>query len=154
MEVDCAAYARWAAAAAACTAVQQASRGGGGSGDDAQAASGQEWLLLLLGPTLRPEQRFHFMEVELPQLDAPEGAAHGLLGQRALLRPDPLLAPETTAAVGVTARGTATHVEFGAQGEGAIEGVYTDYLVAGLDDHVGGGRYSRFSNCGGAAVEV
>ena len=94
------------------------------------------------------------LEVELPQLDAPEGAAHGLLGQRALLRPDPLLAPETTAAVGVTARGTATHVEFGAQGEGAIEGVFTDYLVAGLDDHVGGGRYTRFSNCGGAAVEV
>ena len=37
--------------------------------DDVKAGALQESLLLLLGPTLRPKQRFHFMEVELDALD-------------------------------------------------------------------------------------
>jgi len=177
MELDCADYTRWTAAAAACAAVQRASlRGTANEGNaDMPAMGTQEALLLLLGPKLQLEQRFHFMQVELPRLDLPNGSAHGLLGQRALLRPGaehdesgdtaalaavdmPALHEDKLAGVrssqdqrltanvgvGVAAHGKATDVAFGTQGEGAIEGVYTDYEVERLDDHIGTGRFKRF----------
>ena len=108
-------------------------------------------LLLLAGPRLRPEQRFFFMQIELPHLDAGlvQGDAHGLLGQRALLAPRNDAGPMEGAARRVTVgnRGGVEKLrearEFGKQGEGAIEGVYTDYLRHALNDHVGG-RFTRF----------
>ena len=129
-------------AADACTAVQQ----GGPS---------HEVVLMLAGPKLRQEQRFHFMEVELNQLDMQAGEVHGLLGQRALQTaavedPDP--GASASRRVGVGATGAAALMEaalrFGTQGEGAIEGVVGDYRRVALDAH-GGGRFALFGWCRG-----
>ena len=138
--IDCAEFARWATAAAACMAAQQ----GGAS---------HEVVLMLDGPKLRQEQRFHFMEVELNQLDMQAGEVHGLLGQRALQTAAIEGADPGNSAwrrVGVVTTGAAELMEaarrFGAQGEGAIEGVVGDYRRVALDEH-GGARFAPFGWC-------
>ena len=93
------------------------------------------------------------MEVELPRLALQQPLVHGLLGQRALLRRDEAAAlgagdrsiTPGAGGGGVSAREAAA-ARFGSQGEGAIEGVYTEYIVGALGEH-GGTRFSRFSHC-------
>ena len=46
----------------------------------------------------------------------------------------------------------AASASFGAQGEGAIEGVYTAYIVGALGEHAGT-RFNRFSYCRASGVE-
>ena len=126
VEVDCAEFAPWQAASAACEAARQ-------------GRSAPETLLLLVAARLPPEQRFHFMELEFsPRRELLQSELHGLLGQRAL----------GTAAAGVTARGAIDlETGFGSQGEGAIEGVYTDYIMGALGEH-GGTRFTmNFGHC-------
>ena len=94
---------------------------------------------LLTGPTLRPENRWHFMQIELPRLGLKHADIHGLLGSRALL---PAPTPSTVR-VGVGVDGTTAPTAFGPQGEGAIEGHYTDYKRSRLHEH-GGLRFGRF----------
>jgi hypothetical protein len=165
-EVDCRDFVRWPAAHAACAAVRL--------GEHPQQ---QEALLMLVGPRLRAEQRFHFMEVAMQQLELKQSQVHGLLGQRAL-RTEPTAAASAKthlAAVGAGGvypseqRGpikldggvvvanhpdvagaallTEAATRFGPQGEGAIEGVFTDYVATALEDHVGG-KFGRFAGCG------
>ena len=102
--------------------------------------------MLLAGPKLKPENRFHFTQVELPKLDLQPGEVHGLLGQRALRRPRG--APVQLAGAGTSsAAALAAAARFGPQGEGAIVGKYTDYAVGALGEH-DGSRFTRFWHCG------
>ena len=146
-EIDCADFARWPAADVACW-------------DALEGDASHETLLLLAGPKLRREQRFHFMEVELTGLDMRADEVHGLLGQRALQTSvvdgaDSGASTSRLASVG--ASGAFALMEaarrFGAQGEGAIEGVHTDYTRVALDMH-GGARFARFSECRGGLPSV
>ena len=141
-EIDCTDFAPWPTAAVACTATLQ----GGET---------HEVVLMLAGPKLRREQRFHFMEVELHRLDMQAGEIHGLLGQRALetaTAEGPDLGASASRRAGVGATGAAALMEaarrFGSQGEGAIEGVVGDYRRVALDAH-GGERFARFRWCHG-----
>ena len=85
------------------------------------------------------------MELAVQRLASNTSETHGLLGQRAFLRP--ASDGERTAQLSVTPFGrTASHAGFGPQGEGAIEGIVHDYVTEGLQDHVGG-RFSRW-RCG------
>ena len=103
--------------------------------------------MLLSGPKLKPENRFHFTQVQLPKLALPPAAVHGLLGQRALRQP-PSGAPAQPAGAGArSAAELGAAAGFGPQGEGAIEGVYTDYAVGALGEH-DGSRFTRFWHCG------
>ena len=105
----------------------------------------------------------------MPRLELQQPHVHGLLGQRALRRRSevqdgsaddaPLNVPRSRggslAAPSVGSRGAgvreAAAAKFGAQGEGAIEGVYTEYIVGALGQHTGT-RFNRFSNCEDARV--
>ena len=101
----------------------------------------------------------------MPRLELQQPHVHGLLGQRALRRRSevqdgsaddaPLNVPRSLAAPSVGSRGAgvreAAAAKFGAQGEGAIEGVYTEYIVGALGQHTGT-RFSRFLNCEDARV--
>jgi len=148
-EIDCSRVRAWPAASAACDRLST----GGHALDDAARLS-----LLLRSAMDAPVRRFYFMELGVASLGgmAQQAELHGLLGQRALLAAPaaemlaPTRADEPTAiAVGVGARG-GTHAlvgGFGSQGEGAIEGVYTDYEIGGLHEH-GGFRFSRWQICG------
>ena len=146
-EIDCADFARWPTAAAACTAALH--------GD-----TSREVVLMLAGPKLRPEQRFHFMEVGVERLNLQAGEVHGLLGQRALatgaVKGDGVGgAPLGQAGAGAASAAALMEAarRFGPQGEGAIEGVFTDYLRVALDAHggargrLGGERFERFDEC-------
>ena len=99
----------------------------------------------------------------MPRLELQQPHVHGLLGQRALRRRDemqdgsaddqPLNAPylrgsRLTPSIGSRGAGVreAASAKFGTQGEGAIEGVYTEYIVGALGQHTGT-RFNRFSNC-------
>jgi len=74
-QLDCSLVAAWPMARDACMRLVRGT---------APPAKQQEWLLLLVTPTLRPEQRFHFMQVDLPLLQYEQPQVHGLLGQRAI----------------------------------------------------------------------
>ena len=104
----------------------------------------------------------------MPRLELQQPHVHGLLGQRALRRRSevqdgssddaPLNVPRSRgslAAPSIGSRGAgvreAAAAKFGAQGEGAIEGVYTEYIVGALGQHTGT-RFNRFSNCEDARV--
>ena len=101
------------------------------------------------------------MEVELPRLALQQPHVHGLLGQRALRRRDEGAAARRgghngsitpgAGGGGASAREAAA-ARFGSQGEGAIEGVYTEYIVGALGEH-GGTRFNRFSHCREEEVE-
>ena len=148
-EVDCSRVSAWPAASAAC---DRLSRGGHASDDAARLS------LLLRSAMDAPVRRFYFMELGVASLGSmvEQAELHGLLGQRALLvapaadmLPPPRADEPAAIAIGVGAPG-GTHAlvgDVGSQGEGAIEGVYTDYEVVGLHDH-GGFRFSRWQGCG------
>ena len=74
-EIDCARVKAWPRARYACRQLMQGT---------APPAKQSEWTLLLVTPWLRPEQRFHFMQVDLPLLRYEQPQVHGLLGQRAI----------------------------------------------------------------------
>ena len=188
-EIDCDDFRAWPLAAAACARVMR-------------GEASQEEMLMLVGPRLRTDQRFHvrhaaartlaqlnsalpppththpphshtplrshtptpltphplgpqFMEVELPRLALQQPHVHGLLGQRALRRRDEGAAARRgghngsitpgAGGGGASAREAAA-ARFGSQGEGAIEGVYTEYIVGALGEH-GSTRFNRFSHC-------
>lgn len=156
-EIDCLDFAAWPIAAASCA------RG-------LQGEASSEELLLLVGPKLRAEQRFHFMEVELPRLALQQPHVHGLLGQRALLPhgemhdgsaddrpPNRTHASGSRSTPGAGGRGAgvreAASAKFGTQGEGAIDGVYTEYIVDALGQHTGM-RFNRFSHCDAGRVDI
>ena len=133
MQVDCANFISWPRAAAACKELQQGT---------APAAQREEWVLILSLPTLRPAQRFFFTSVEISGVAADgETDVHGLLGQRAALGE----APSGTSYS--RSRGAFAEVEFGPQGEGAIEGTYHDYRRPALHAHNHSSPYNRFSSC-------
>ena len=132
-EIDCADYGLWTAAATACAAVQ---RGHGGS----------EALMMLAGPKLKPENRFHFTQVQLPKLALNPTAVHGLLGQRALRLPSSGAGAQLAGAGEHGPAEVGTAAGYGSQGEGAIDGVYTDYVVGALGEH-GTGRFAKFGPC-------
>jgi len=147
-EIDCDDFRAWPLAAAACARVMR-------------GEASQEEMLMLVGPRLRTDQRFHFMEVELRRLALQQPHVHGLLGQRALRRRDEGAAARRgghngsitpgAGGGGASAREAAA-ARFGSQGEGAIEGVYTEYIVGALGEH-GGTRFNRFSHCREEEVE-
>ena len=74
-ELDCARVKAWPRARYACRQLMQGT---------APPAKQSEWMLLLVSPWLRAEQRFHFMQVDLPLLLYEQPKVHGLLGQRAI----------------------------------------------------------------------
>jgi len=74
-ELDCARVKAWPRARYACRQLMQGT---------APPAKQQEWMLLLVTPWLRADQRFHFMQVDLPLLQYEQPKVHGLLGQRAI----------------------------------------------------------------------
>ena len=116
----------------------------GASSSVAPAERASEWTLLLRLAMPSVPQRFTFMELAVQRLASNTSETHGLLGQRAFLRPSD---GERAAQLSVTPFGrTADHAGFGPQGEGAIEGIVHDYVTEGLQDHVGG-RFSRW-RCG------
>ena len=135
--IECDDYARWPGTYAKCKAL---SRG-------EPLVNATAIVHALTGLTLRPEHRWHFMQVELSRLKLKHGELHGLLGHRALL-PGPTT--PSTVRVGVGVDGAAAlpafGPAFGPQGEGAIEGHYTDYERPRLHEH-GGLRFGRFA-CG------
>ena len=170
-EVDCGDFVRWPTAHAACAAVHL--------GKHRQQ---KEALLMLVGPQLRAKQRFHFMEVTLSQLDLEQTQVHGLLGQRALwthaataparrhvagvgaggtvLPSEPTTlervegAPRAASNRPVDGEALLTEAakRFGEQGEGAIEGVFTDYLRGHLGAHMKG-KFARFAGCGSTQAD-
>ena len=142
-EIDCADFKRWPAAARACAAVMTRYHEVGGAGISG-GASTQETLLLLAGPRLRSEQRFHFMDIALTRLEFAQSQVHGLLGQRALLK-GANATKAVTASASLAGRVEAEQM-FGPQGEGAIEGEYSEYIMGTLGEH-GGGRFTRFLHC-------
>ena len=115
-------------------------------------------LRAAMGP---PLPSFSFVELQIASLDKAlsQQGLHGLLGQRALLRPQdasgasPLTTERRALAdaegrlleVGVSAKG-ASSATFGPQGEGAIQGVFSDYITAGVHAH-GGFPYSQWQGC-------
>ena len=135
--IECDVYARWPGTYAKCKAL---SRG-------EPLVNATAIVHALTGLTLRPEHRWHFTQVELSRLKLKHGELHGLLGHRALL-PGPTT--PSTVRVGVGVDGAAAlpafGPAFGPQGEGAIEGHYTDYERPRLHEH-GGLRFGRFA-CG------
>ena len=107
--IECNDFARWPATYAACTTL---SRG-------EPLANRSAMTHLLTGLTLRPENRWHFMEVELSGLKLKHGELHGLLGHRALL-PGPTTPSTVRVGVGVDGAGApaAFGPAFGPQGRG------------------------------------
>ena len=75
-ELNCGSFEAWPAAKTACKKL--------GDGT-APSAKRELWVLILLSATaLRAEQRFHFMQVDMPIIDYKQADVHGLLGQRAV----------------------------------------------------------------------
>ena len=101
-----------------------------------------------------PLPSFTFMQLAVDSLEAAghsQERLHGLLGQRALLRPPPPAEHDEEEGlmmrVGVGASGSRVPTAgFGPQGEGAIEGVATDYVTDGAHAH-GSFRFSKWRGC-------
>jgi hypothetical protein len=147
-------FARWPGAYAACETL---SRG-------ETLVNATAMVHTLTGLTLRPEHRWHFMQVGLPRLELKplnselclelkHGDLHGLLGHRALL-PGPTTTPSTVR-VGVGVDGAAAPrafgPAFGPQGEGGrSKGTWALHRLREerprLHEH-GGRRFGRFA-CG------
>jgi hypothetical protein len=132
--IECDDFARWPGAYAACKTL---SRG-------ETLVNATAMVHTLTGLTLRPEHRWHFMQIGLSRLKLKHGELHGLLGHRALL-PGPTTSSTVRVGVGVdgAAAPAAFGPAFGPQGEGVIEGHYTDYERPRLHEH-GGLRFGRF----------
>ena len=132
--IECDDFARWPGAYAACETL---SRG-------ETLVNATAMVHTLTGLTLRPEHRWHFMQIGLSRLKLKHGELHGLLGHRALL-PGPTTSSTVRVGVGVdgAAAPAAFGPAFGPQGEGVIEGHYTDYERPRLHEH-GGLRFGRF----------
>ena len=161
-DIDCARLRAWPVAAAAC---ERASRAGQAADAQQQQQQQQEVgmaeaeaarLTLLLRAAMAaplPLPSFTFMQLAVDSLEAAghsQEALHGLLGQRALLRPPPPAEhgeEEGLVRVGVGASGSRVPTAgFGPQGEGAIEGVVTDYVTDGAHAH-GSFRFSKWRGC-------
>jgi len=91
--VDCSLFAEWSKAAAACKQLLQGV---------APASKRHEWVLMLLMPSLAAERRFHFTQVDIPQVRHTQLDVHGLLGQRAIepIFNEPIDPVETAAMAG------------------------------------------------------
>ena len=148
-------FAAWRAAAA-CTLLLK---------NKAPAASREEWVLLLTMPKRDAHDVFFYAQVDVTSEAAPtrrrQALLHGLLGQRALaadggrdragsratLRQAVNALGDTEDVVEVAARRRGGRrradargvwdapLEFGTQGEGAIEGTQRQYVVGGLHSH-------------------
>ena len=141
IDLDCADFAKWPVASAACGALMRG---------EAPADVREEWVMLLTLPTIRAEERFCFMGLGLANVAAAPHEVHGLLGQRVAATEQPLRSAS------VSARGVPSVVfgpGFGPQGEGAIEGVYTDYRRDALHAHDTPSPHNRFLRCGVGSVE-
>ena len=140
--IECNDFVRWPATHAACKTLLRGE----------PLANASAITHLLTGPTLQPEHRWHFMQIDLPRLELEQADVHGLLGHRALLS-----APTSpTVRVGVGANGAAAPTAFGPQGKGAIDGHYTDYKRPRLHEH-GSLRFGRFvcgSRCNASSCAV
>jgi len=168
-DIDCAQLNDWTAAATACASLLR------GTATVKEAA---EWSLLFRAAMGSPLPSFFFGELTIQRVDPhlTQSQVHGLLGQRALLRPE---GPGTRAkgspvaeAAGEEVEGTQEHVpptmrigvassggvgvvgakrpdfqrRFGSQGEGAIEGSFRAYIRADLHDRRGF-AYSMWEGC-------
>ena len=135
VEIDCAAFARWQPAADACAALL-----GGTADDDVR----EEWVMILaLASGLAASSRFYFLGLDVTKVVADSPAdVHGLLGQRSFEAA--VDGVPTGASVG--ARGMPAP-SFGPQGEGAIEGLYSDYRIGELDVHDSPWSFNRFTHC-------
>ena len=137
VEIDCTAFARWQAAADACQALLH-----GTAADDVR----EQWVMILsLASGLAADSRFYFMGLDVTKVVADSPAdVHGLLGQRSVeAAVDGGLASASVGARGMPAP------SFGPQGEGAIEGLYSDYRIGELDVHDSPWPFNRFTHCAG-----
>ena len=139
VEIDCAAFARWQPAADACAALLH-----GTAADDVR----EQWVMILsIASGLAAGSRFYFMGLDVTNVVADTPAdVHGLLGQRSFeaATDDGALAGASVGARGMPAP------SFGPQGEGAIEGLYSDYRIGELDVHDSPWPFNRFTHCAGA----
>eukprot|EP00965_Chrysotila_dentata_P015207 502880-Pleurochrysis_carterae.AAC.2 len=160
-EIPCDKFASWHSAFEACQLIAL--------NEEVPPAKGNEWALIL-STFAKTSDRFFFTQVDLPVLTYSQSQVHGLLGQRAVSitplqagygdieLPGIPLRSATSEGMHMPER---SELEAGAsepsinsdkgprghQGEGMIEGVYTDYAVHSLHTHENSFKFSRFTQC-------
>ena len=141
---SCGAFTPWPAARRACDEVAMHQAAGAARYSNSTA---EKWLTILRKHKPHPDARHYpFTHVTIRSLGYEQREVHGLLGQRAIEPPRPPPGAAIAAARGAEQASSAGHGAHRAlvsptgsyastQGEGYIEGSYTDYEVPELHHH-------------------